>query len=81
MRELYSFNITLYVCIVEYMKSKIYSSVVVVAVLLMAVAYNSNYTSYYNCMSQIKSDTITQKGADHVSAQCRAFILEKIFTN
>ena len=40
-------------------------------------SYNSNYLSYYNCMSQTKSDTITQKGIDHVSAQCRFFILEK----
>ena len=36
------------------------------------------YLSYYNCMSQTKSETITQKGADHVAAQCKAFILERI---
>ena len=47
-------------------------------VLVMVLAYNSNYLSYYNCMAQTKSDTITQKGADHVAAQCKAFILEKM---
>ena len=61
------------------MKYLLYGSIViaVVLVLVMVLAYNSNYLSYYNCMSQTKSDTITQKGIDHVSAQCRFFILEK----
>ena len=56
-------------------------SIVVAIVLVIAFAYNNNYLSYYNCMSQTKSDTITQKGIDHVSAQCKAFILEKIMVN
>ena len=30
-------------------------------------------------MLQTKTDTITKKGADHVSAQCKFFILEKAF--
>ena len=34
--------------------------------------------SYKNCMSQTKSDYITVKGANHVAAQCKAFILEKM---
>ena len=61
------------------MKYLLYGSIViaVVLVLVMVLAYNSNYLSYYNCMSQTKSDTITQKGIDHVSAICRFFILEK----
>ena len=61
------------------MKYLLYGSTVIVVVLVMVLAYNSNYLSYYNCMSQTKSDTITQKGAKHVEAQCRAFILEKAF--
>ena len=61
------------------MKYSLYGSIViaVVLVLVIVLAYNNNYLSYYNCMSQTKSDTITQKGIDHVSAQCRFFILEK----
>ena len=50
-------------------------------VLLAAAVYQGNYLSYYSCMSQTKSETITQKGADHVAAQCRTFILEKAMTN
>ena len=53
-------------------------SIVIAIALMMVFAYSSDYLSYYNCMSQTKSDTITQKGIDHVSAQCRAFILDKI---
>ena len=60
---------------------KLYGSLVVAAVLVMAVAYKGNYLSYYNCMSQTKYETITQEGADHVAAQCRTFILEKAMTN
>jgi hypothetical protein len=29
-------------------------------------------------MAQTKSDYISEKGAEHVSAQCKAFILEKV---
>ena len=60
------------------MKYLLDSSIAVAAVLVMAIAYSSNYSSYYNCMSQTKSETITQKGADHVAAQCKVFILERI---
>ena len=56
-------------------------SVILATVILMVLAYNSNYLSYHNCMSQTKSKTITQKGADHVAAQCKTFILEKAMTN
>ena len=59
------------------MKSKLYGSLAVVVILVAAVAYQNNYLSYYNCMSQTKSDYITEKGAAHVAAQCRTFILEK----
>ena len=44
-----------------------------VATIIQTVGYNSNYYSYYNCMSQTKSNTITQKGADHGAAQCKFF--------
>ena len=37
----------------------------------------SDWLAYNKCMSQTKSDYITKKGAAHVSAQCKTFILEK----
>ena len=61
---------------------RIFDGSIVIAIALVAIfAYSSNYLSYYNCMSQTRSETITQKGADHVAAQCRTFILEKAMTN
>jgi len=62
------------------MKRVFDGSIVIAIALVMAFAYNSNYLSYYNCTSQTKSETITQKGIDHVSAQCRVFILGKSMT-
>ena len=63
------------------MKYLLDGSIVVALVLVLALAYNSNYLSYYNCMSQTKSTTITKKGAAHVGAQCKAFILDKLMAN
>ena len=60
---------------------KLYGSLVVAIVMVTAVAYQGNYLSYYDCMSQTKSDYITEKGAAHVAAQCRSFILDKAMTN
>ena len=55
--------------------------IILATVMLIALAYKSNYLSYYNYMSQTKSDYITEKGVAHVAAQCRTFILEKAMTN
>ena len=61
------------------MKSRLYGIFLTVVVLVMVVAYyKGNYFSYYNCLSQTKFETITQKGIDHISAVCRAFVLEKL---
>ena len=61
------------------MKSIFDGSIIIATVSVMIFGYNTNYFGYYNCMSQTRPDTITQKGADHVAAQCRTFILEKAF--
>ena len=63
------------------MRALFFGSAILATVVVVAFAYKGNYLSYYNCMSQTKSNTITQKGADHVAAQCRTFILEKAMTN
>ena len=42
------------------------------------IFFASDRLSYNNCMAQTKSDYISEKGAAHVSAQCKAFILEKV---
>ena len=42
------------------------------------IFFASDRLSYNNCMAQTKSDYISEKGAEHVSAQCKAFILEQV---
>ena len=56
-------------------------SLYAIAVLLFIVVsfiFASDRLSYNNCMIQAKSDYASKKGAEHVAAQCKAFILEKI---
>ena len=60
------------------MKYLLDASFVAISVLALFFALQSNYLSYYNCKSQTKSSHITKSGSDHVSAICKAFILEKI---
>lgn len=60
------------------MRYLLYSSVIALLVAVLFFAFNSKYFNYYTCMLQTKSDYITKKGADHVGAQCKAFILEEI---
>ena len=63
------------------MKRLFDGSIILATAILVVLAYNSNYLSYRNCMSQTKLDYITEKGAAHVTAQCRTFILEKVMAN
>ena len=46
-------------------------------VVLFLLFSASDRLAYNSCMIQTKSDYITKKGAAHVSAQCKTFILEK----
>ena len=53
---------------------------VLATVLFITISFifASDRLSYNNCMIQTKSKYISKKGAEHVAAQCKAFILEKI---
>ena len=56
--------------------------ILVVIILLSVIIYLvSDFSGYKNCMSQTKSDYISEKGAKHVAAQCKAFILQKMMAN
>ena len=37
--------------------------------------------AYNNCMKRVKLDYISKKGAAHISAICKVFVLDKIFVN
>ena len=50
---------------------------VVIAAVLIFMLFDQN-RDYTNCMEATKLDYISKKGADHIAAQCNAFIKQKI---
>ena len=57
---------------------KLFSNFSVLLVVLTIFVFEDHNLSYVNCMEQTKSVYITEKGATHVSAQCKAFIKDKL---
>ena len=51
-----------------------------VILLLIIISFNfaNNRLNYNNCMERVKLDYISKKGAEHIAAQCKAFVLDKI---
>jgi len=48
--------------------------------LLIIISFSlaSDRLNYNNCMERVKLDYISKKGAEHIAAQCKAFVLDKI---
>ena len=61
-----------------------YLFVAVVILVIFLVSNRSDYfyinegAAYKDCMARVEVDYITKKGADHIIAQCKAFVLEEI---
>ena len=61
-----------------------YLFVVVVILVIFLISNRSGYfyisknAAYKDCMARVEVDYITKKGADHIAAQCKAFVLEEI---
>jgi len=51
---------------------------IILLFIIISFIFVSDRLSYNNCMIQVQSDYISKRGAAHVAAQCKAFILEKI---
>jgi len=58
----------------------IYTGVILLLILILYILA-SDRLAYNNCMERVKLDYISKKGAAHISAQCKAFVLDKIFAN
>ena len=54
-----------------------YLLLTVIAAVLIFIFFDQN-RDYANCMEATKLDYISKEGADHISAQCNAFIKQKI---
>jgi len=40
-----------------------------------------DWLNYSNCMERVKLDYISKRGAEHIAAQCKAFVLDKVMAN
>ena len=61
----------------KYLLAAIIISVFISIVFIFA----SDRLNYNNCMDRVKLDYISKKGAEHIAAQCKAFVLDKVMTN
>ena len=60
-----------------------YLFVAIVILVIFLISNRSGYfisknAAYKDCMARTKLNYITKKGADHIAAQCKAFVLDKI---
>jgi len=51
---------------------------VISLLIIISFILASDWLNYNNCMERVKLDYISKKGTEHIAAQCKAFILEKI---
>ena len=60
-----------------------YMLAVILISLLAIISYSfaADRLAYNNCMAGTKLDYISKKGAAHISAQCKTFVLDQIFAN
>ena len=62
------------------MKHSLYA-VAILLVVTISFIFASDRMSYNNCMDRVKLDYISKKGAEHIAAQCKAFVLDKVMAN
>jgi len=51
---------------------------VISLLIIISFILASDRLNYNNCMERVKLDYISKKGAEHITAQCKAFVLDKI---
>jgi len=54
---------------------------VILLFIIISFIFASDRLNYNNCMERIKLDYISKKGAAHIAAQCKTFVLDKIMAN
>jgi len=51
---------------------------VILLLIIISFIFVSDRLNYNNCMERVKLDYISKRGAEHIEAQCKAFVLDKI---
>ena len=54
------------------------SIALIVAIAIAMLSYSNINLDYSNCMKATKHNYISKRGAEHIAAQCEAFIKEKV---
>ena len=62
------------------MKHLLYTIEILLVIVILYIFANDRL-SYNNCMDRVKLDYISKKGAEHIAAQCKAFVLDKVMAN
>ena len=62
------------------MKHLLYT-IAILLLIMISYIIASDRLSYNNCMDRVKLDYISKKGAEHIAAQCKAFVLDKVMAN
>ena len=57
------------------------AAIIISLFISIAFIFTSDRLNYNNCMDRVKLDYISKKGAEHIAAQCKAFVLDKVMTN
>ena len=54
---------------------------VILLFIIISFIFVSDRLNYNNCMERVKLDYISKKGAAHIAAQCKTFVLYQIMAN
>ena len=54
---------------------------VILLLIIISFIFASDRLNYINCMERVKLDYISKRGAAHIAAQCKTFVLDKIMAN
>ena len=56
-------------------------TIAILLVIVILYIFANDRLSYNDCMDRVKLDYISKKGAEHIAAQCKAFVLDKLMAN
>ena len=56
-------------------------AIAILLVIVILYIFANDRLSYNDCMDRVKLDYISKKGAEHIAAQCKAFVLDKVMDN
>jgi len=59
------------------MRYLVHASIILLLIIILFI-FASDRLNYNNCMERVKLDYISKRGAEHIAAQCKAFVLDKI---